>query len=171
MQAAILSYKLEALEMRKKIINGSDQRLETLTEDNWLNIQNIAEVEITSENEHHPIESALILDSSSGWVAGEEGMQTIRVVFNEPENIQKIMLKFSESSIERTQEYVLNWYAENGELHEIARQQWNFSPSGSTIEVEIHHVNLASVSVLELCINPNISSNKSMASLEQLRVA
>lgn len=157
--------------MRKKIINGSDQRPETSIEDNWLNIEKIAEVEITSENEHYPIESALILDSSSGWLAGEEGMQTIRVVFNEPQNIQKVMLKFSESSIERTQEYVLNWYAENGEAHEIARQQWNFSPNGSTIEVENYHVNLANVSVLELCINPNISSSNSMASLEQLRVA
>ena len=157
--------------MRKKIINGSDQRPETSIEDNWLNIEKIAEVEITSENERYPIESALILDSSSGWVAGEEGMQTIRVVFNEPQNIQKVMLKFSESSIERTQEYVLNWYAENGEAHEIARQQWNFSPNGSTIEVENYHVNLANVSVLELCINPNISSSNSMASLEQLRVS
>ena len=157
--------------MRKKIINGSDQKLETLTEDNWLNIENIAEVEITSENEHHPIESALIPGSSSGWIAGEEGMQTVRVVFNEPETIQKVMLKFSESSIERTQEYVLNWYADNGESHEIARQQWNFSPNGSTIEVENHHVNLANVSVLELCINPDISSSSTKASLEQLRIA
>ncbi|MCK4674411.1 MAG: carbohydrate-binding protein [Gammaproteobacteria bacterium] len=157
--------------MRKKIINGSDQRPETSIEDNWLNIEKIAEVEITSENERYPIESALIIDGSSGWLAGEEGMQTIRVVFNEPQNIQKVMLKFSESSIERTQEYVLNWYADNGEAHEIARQQWSFSPNGSTIEVENYHVNLANVSVLELCINPNISSSNSMASLEQLRVA
>lgn len=157
--------------MRKKIINSIAQNVEPSIEDNWLNIENIAEVEITSEDERYPIESALTLDSSSGWVAGEEGMQTIRVVFNDPQNIQKIMLKFSESSIERTQEYVLNWYAVNGESHEIARQQWNFSPDGSTVEVENFHVNLADVSVLELCINPNISSRHSIASLEQLRVA
>jgi len=81
--------------MRKKMINGSYQKQETLINNNWLNIENIAEVEITSENERHPIESALILDSSSGWVAGEEGMQTIRIVFNTPQNIQKVMLKFS----------------------------------------------------------------------------
>ena len=157
--------------MRKKIIKSTDQRLETLIENNWLNIENIADVEVTSENERYPVESALILDSSSGWVAGEEGIQTIRVVFNEPQNIQRVMLKFSESSVERTQEYVLNWYAEDGEPHEIVRQQWNFNPNGSTIEVENHHVILADVSVLELCINPNISSSNSKASLEKLRVA
>jgi len=157
--------------MRKKMINGSYQKQETLINNNWLNIENIAEVEITSENERHPIESALILDSSSGWVAGEEGMQTIRIVFNTPQNIQKVMLKFSELSHERTQEYVLNWYTENGESHEIVRQQWNFSPDGSSIEVENHHVNFSNVSVLELCINPNISSSNSTASLDQLRIA
>jgi len=157
--------------MRKKIINSSDRRVETLIEDNWLNIENIAEVEITSENERYPIESAIIPGSSSGWVAGEEGMQTIRVVFNEPQKIQRVMLKFSESSIERTQEYVLNWYEENGKSHEIARQQWNFSPTGSTVEVENYHINLADVSVLELCIIPDISNSHSIASLEQLRVA
>ena len=157
--------------MRKKIISSSYQKQEKLINNNWLNIENIAEVEVTSENEHHPIESALILDSSSGWVAGEEGMQTIRIVFNAPQNLQRVMLKFSESSNERTQEYVLNWYAENGESQEIVRQQWNFSPDGSSIEVENHHVNLSNVSVLELCINPNISSSNSTASLDQLRIA
>ena len=157
--------------MRKKIISGSHQRQETVIDDNWLNIESIAEVEISSENELYPIESALILDSTSGWVAGDEGVQTIRIVFNEPQKIKRVMLKFFEPSIERTQEYVLNWYTENGELYEIVRQQWNFSPNGSTIEVDNYHVDLDNVSVLELCINPHISSNKSVASLEQLRIA
>lgn len=88
--------------MRKKIIGHSYQKQEKLIKNNWLNIENIAEVEITSENEHHPIESALIIGSSSGWIAGEEGMQTIRIVFNEPQNVQRVMLKFTESSFERT---------------------------------------------------------------------
>jgi hypothetical protein len=157
--------------MRKKIINVSGQRQEGLSDDVWLNIEDLAEVEITSEDNNHPIESALILESSSGWKAGEEGVQTIRVIFTEPQKIQKVMLKFSESKIERTQEYVLKWHDENGGSHEIARQQWNFSPSGSTIEIENHHVNLTNVSVLELSINPNISSSHAIASLEQLRVA
>jgi hypothetical protein len=157
--------------MQKKIISGSYQEPETLIKNNWLNIENIAEVEITSENKLHPIESALILDSSSGWIAGEEGLQTIRIVFNEPQAIQRVMLKFSESSFERTQEYSLNWYTENGESHEIVRQQWNFSPNGSTTEIENHHLNLANVVVLELCINPDISNRNSIASLEQLRIA
>lgn len=157
--------------MRKKIINDTVAGTETPAEDNWLNIENLAEVEITSENANYPIESALIPGGTTGWLAGEEGMQTIRVVFIKPQTIQKIMLKFAESSIERTQEFVLSWYAENGEPHEIARQQWNFSPDASTIEVENYHVNHADVAALELRINPNISSSHAMASLEQLRVA
>ena len=157
--------------MRKKIINGSDQRPETSIEDNWLNIEKIAEVEITSENERYPIESALILDSSSGWVAGEEGMQTIRVVFNEPQNIQRVMLKFSESSTERTQEYVLRWSPDGESFQDIVRQQWNFSPEGETNEIEDHHVDLQMVTVLELIIIPDISGGDALASLAQLQLA
>jgi hypothetical protein len=37
--------------MRKKIISGSYQKQEILISNNWLNIENVAEVEITSENE------------------------------------------------------------------------------------------------------------------------
>jgi hypothetical protein len=157
--------------MRKTIINRPEQKPETSIEDNWLDIEKIAEVEITSESERYPIESALILDSTSGWVAGKEGKQTIRIVFDEPQKINRVMLKFAEPSIGRTQEFVLKWSAENGESHEIARQQWNFSPDGSTIEVEDYHVNLANVTVLELCINPDISRRDAIASLQQLRVA
>jgi hypothetical protein len=157
--------------MRKKIINRTDETPETSAEENWLNIEAIAEVEITSENASYPIESALIPGRPSGWVAGEEGKQTIRLVFDQPQTIRRVMLSFSEPLIERTHEYALNWYEANGELHEIARQQWNFSPNGATVEVENYHLDLPGVSVLELCINPDISNSHSLASLEQLRIA
>jgi hypothetical protein len=38
---------------------------------------------------------------------------------------------------------------------EIVRQQWNFSPGGSTTEFEDHMVNLDHVSALELAIRPD----------------
>ena len=46
---------------------------------------------VTLQNKRYPVESALFLDSSSGWVDGEEGMQVIRVVLDEPQNIQRVM--------------------------------------------------------------------------------
>ncbi|MDH5738810.1 MAG: hypothetical protein OEY77_00630, partial [Nitrospira sp.] len=72
----------------------------------------------------------------------------------------------------RTQEYVLRWSQDGGKtFRDIARQQWNFSPQGSTSETEDHHVDLSSVTVLELCIIPDIGGNRVPATLDQMRVA
>jgi outer membrane receptor protein involved in Fe transport len=41
-----------------------------------------------------------------------------------------------------------------GPEKKIVRQQWNFSPAGSTTEIEDYAVDLDGVSVLELAIQP-----------------
>jgi hypothetical protein len=51
------------------------------------------------------------------------------------------------------------------------RQQWNFSPPESIREVEEYRVQLSSVTILELLINPNISGGGGLASLEKLRLS
>jgi hypothetical protein len=72
----------------------------------------------------------------------------------------------------RTQEYVLRWSADGGRsFREIVRQQWNFSPQGTTRETEDHHIELPAVTVLELSIIPDISGGNAVASLAQLRLA
>jgi hypothetical protein len=53
---------------------------------------------------------------------------------------------------------------------EIVRQQWNFSPGGSTTELEDHMVNLPHVSALELAIRPDISRSDAVATLASWRV-
>jgi hypothetical protein len=55
-------------------------------------------------------------------------------------------------------------------LHEIVRQQWNFSPDGSTSETEDYRVDLHGVSVMELNINPDVRSPYAIASLSEWRV-
>ena len=54
-------------------------------------------------------------------------------------------------------------------MQEVIRQQWNFSPRGSTSEVERYDVNLERVSVLELSIRPNLNQT-GRASLLSWRV-
>jgi hypothetical protein len=77
-----------------------------------------------------------------------------------------------ELGIARTQEYVLRWSADGGRsFREIVRQQWNFSPQGTTSETEDHHIELPVVTVLELSIIPDISGGNAVASLAQLRLA
>ena len=52
----------------------------------------------------------------------------------------------------------------------MIRQQWTFSPQGSTEEVEDYRVTLDDVLVLELAIIPDIGKGGVHASLVRLRV-
>ena len=157
--------------MRKRIITPVQQ--ETASPDlAWLNLERLAEVEITSEDAAHPIESALLPVRASGWRAAGPGKQTIRLLFDDPQRLQRIWLNFVETRTERTQEYVLRWSPDGGQsFREIVRQQWNFSPQGATSETEDLHVELPAVTVLELSIIPDISGGNAFASLAQLRLA
>jgi hypothetical protein len=135
-------------------------------------MEELAEVEITSEDAAHPIESALLPGQDSGWRATGPGKQTIRLLFTNPQQLRRIWLNFVETHTERTQEYVLRWSPDHGQsFREIVRQQWNFSPKGATSETEDLQVDLPEVTVLELSIIPDISGGNAFASLAQLRLA
>jgi hypothetical protein len=157
--------------MRKRIINPVEQ--DTLhPERDWLDIENIAIVEVSSEDTDYPIESALLSAKVSGWRASDSGKQTIRLIFDHPQQLEWIKLGFEELAVERTQEYLLRWSSDKGESYqEIVRQQWNFSPEGSTSQIEEYHVQLSSVTTLELIITPDIGERNRVASLKQLRLA
>jgi hypothetical protein len=157
--------------MRKRIIATFQQ--ETLSPNQgWLNVEGLAEVEITSEDASHPIESALLPGRASGWRAAGPGKQMIRLLFAHPQRLQRIWLNFVEPVTERTQEYVLRWSPDGGQsFREIVRQQWNFSPQGATCETDDHRVELPAVTVLELSIIPDMSGGNALASLAELRLA
>jgi hypothetical protein len=153
----------------KRIISKPQQTVQP--DRKWLKIDEIAEVEITSEEETYPIEGALIQGLESGWRASEPGPQTIRLIFNQPQPLSYIYLSFVEAHVDRTQEYSLSWSPDGGKsFQEIVRQQWNFSTTGSTLEIEEHQVDLFGVTMLELKINPDISGGMVVASLKQLRL-
>lgn len=157
--------------MRKRIIDQV-QKHSVIPEQEWLNVEGLAEVEITSEDAAHPIESALGLGQAAGWRAAGPGKQTIRLLFARPQRLRQIRLNFSETLTERTQEYVLRWSPDGGQsFREIVRQQWNFSPNSTTSEVEDHLVELPAVTMLELSIIPDISGGNAIASLAQMRLA
>jgi hypothetical protein len=107
-----------------------------------------------------------------GWRAAELGEQQIRIIFDHPTPIRRIQLHFVETTVERTQEFTLRWSSvRGGPMKEIVRQQWNFSPTGSTHEVEDYHVELKEVSALELAIKPDLTCEKATAGLAMWRVA
>lgn len=157
--------------MRKRIIGPVEQRTASPGEE-WLNLEGLAEVELTSEDSTHPIEAALLPGGLSGWRASGPGSQTIRVLFTHPQRLRRIRLTFEETHAERTQEYVLRWSADGGKsFREVVRQQWNFSPQGATRETEDYEVDFTAVTVLELSILPDIRGGEAIASLAQLRLA
>ena len=158
--------------MRKRIVQQAGSSYEdTAVEDSSLPIEQIASVEVTSEDPDRPIEAALSGLRSSGWRAGSAGEQRVTLVFDQPERVRKITLKFVEAERPRTQEFVLTWSSRvGGPAHIIVRQQWNFSPEGSTTESEVYEVNLNEVRILELMIKPDLSDPTAVASLLEWRI-
>ena len=157
--------------MRKRIINQDPQDIVPVDQ-GWLDLQGLAQVELTSENAAYPIESALIPSAGPGWRAAQAGEQTIRLLFDELQRVRRIQLLFREDQRARTQEFVLRWSPDGGQSYrEIVRQQYNFSPPGVTREFEDYAVDLAGVTTLELRIVPDISGGDVRASVAQLRIA
>src|SRR4029453_9038382 len=156
--------------MRKRII-VFDQVTEWSKEE-WLDIAKLAEIEVTSEDDLFPVESALLPGANRGWRAGGAGKQTIRIVFDQPQKLARIFVAFEELENARTNEFVLRWTSGIGDPYrEIVRQQWNFSPPATVREVEDYRVQLSNVKVFELVIQPDIAAGQAVASLRQLRLA
>jgi hypothetical protein len=156
--------------MRKKIIQQAAEK-ETPAAQKWLDLQHLAQVELTSEDAAYPIERAIASEAGSGWKATEPGEQSIRFIFDEPQKIGRIQIRFRETDLERTQEFLLRWLpAGTGSYQEILRQQYNFSPPHATEEYEDYTVDLNAVQAIELVIIPEISGGSARASLAQLQV-
>jgi hypothetical protein len=154
--------------MRKRLVPMKSNRATDAS--HWLDL-NMVTAEITSEDRAHPIECALLEEDEFGWRAAEPGVQRLRVLFDQPQNICRIALEFVERSGTRTQEFVLRWTGEGRTTEEIVRQQWNFSPDGAMREHEDYQVRLIGVRMLELTVNPDISDGQAYASLRRLRLA
>lgn len=156
--------------MRKRIISG-DARDNSPSDQQWLNLEALADVEVSSEDAAHSIESALIPGAGSSWRAEKPGEQAIRLLFHEPQSIKRVRLVFEEHDLARTQQFVLRWSSDTGRSYrEIVRQQYNFSPPDTTSESEDYTVELAGLTALELSIVPDISGGTARASLAQLRL-
>jgi hypothetical protein len=157
--------------MRKQTINSGSEAV-SRSGDAWLDLEHLAQVEITSESAEHPIESALIPDRGPGWRAAQPGKQTIRLIFDQPLSLGRILLRFDEQDQVRSQEFVLRWLPEGQQSpREIVRQQYTFSPPTTNQEIEEYRVKLKGVIALELEIVPDISGGGAYASLTQMRLA
>jgi hypothetical protein len=170
MRLESMRFLCETPSMRKHIINAAEPEPPQTGE--WLDIEEIARVEVSSEDPQYPIESAFERGKSFGWRASQPGVQTIRLLFDEPKDLRRIQLRFSEPLVERTQQFTLHWAdSQTGPFREIVRQHWNFNPRGSTVELEDYKVDLHHVLTLELNIDPDLGKTQAFAALADWRVA
>ena len=143
--------------LRKQII-GSREEPPTTT-GGEIDIAAVATVMVTSEDPEHPIDHAF--DQSRGpggsrWIAGEPGEQTVILAFDAPQAIRRVVLEIEEPGVARTQELQLAVSADGGQTYrEVLRQEYNFSPSGSTFEREDWSVPAEGVTHLRLVIRPD----------------
>jgi hypothetical protein len=157
--------------MRKRIVGQGEQAVPP-TDQYWLDVERLAQVEITSEDADHPFESALVANTGPGWRAAGPGEQTIRLLFDAPMRINRIRLVFDEQQTARAQEFALRWLPDGEQSYrELRRQGYNFSPPSTTREVEDFTVNLDRVAALELSILPNTGGGEARASLARLQIA
>ena len=155
--------------MRNAIENNDRESVKK--ESSWIDVKALARVEATSEDSRYPIASAFEEDGH-GWRAVEVGEQTIQLVFDEPRRIRRIWLCFIESDTERTQEFTLQWSTDQTDtLRPLIQQQWNFSPTGSIIQIEDHEVNLYGVWMLHLIVRPEIKRGPAVATIARWRLA
>jgi hypothetical protein len=135
----------------------------------WRQLPNDVAVELTSEDPESPIEGALSAEARRGWRAGGPGPQTITLTWPVPIAVRRIRLVFEEHAQARTQEFVVRAFTGDGQ-REIVRQQFTFSPPGTTVEREEYATNLDAVSQLELAIIPAIDDRDAVATLREWRI-
>lgn len=160
----------EVHKMRKQIV--AQPLHSPSAEQDWLDLESTASVDVTSEDSAFPIESSLLQPDKGGWRAAEPGVQTIRLIFDQPQRIRRIAVVFEETETQRTQEFTLRWSSDQGSsFRDIVRQQWNFSSPDATREAEEYNVDLPDVTLLDLIIDPDKGNGKARASLLSLRFA
>jgi hypothetical protein len=158
--------------VRKRIVGSDRPVVKPGPGPRWMDLGEIATVEVTSEDPGFPIESVFSANGGPGWRASQKGEQQIRLIFDQAVAVHRIQLHFLEPTRDRLQEFTVRWSAaDGGQPKEIVRQQWTFSPQGSTSELEDYEVNLDGVSTVELVIKPDLTHNEAVASLAAWRVA
>ena len=139
--------------------------------ESWLDVSNLASAELSSEDPEHPLENALNPNSLGSYRAAMPGPQRIRLTFDTPLHLRRIRLEFEEHTVSRSQEFALFTTATDGVRRELLRQQWTFSPGGSTHEREDYTVDLRDIHTLELAIDPGRHQAEAFVTLETLAIA
>ena len=138
-------------------------------------ILSVAAVEVTSEAEGHPL--AYVFDESRGpgasqWIAAQPGDQTLIIAFHHPQTIRRVTLEIEEPDTARTQDIQLCMSSDGGQTYrELRRQEFTFSPDGTTWECEDWAVTEFNVTHVKVVIKPDKGRKDCIARLTSLVLA
>jgi hypothetical protein len=134
----------------------------------------LATVLVTSEAEDHPVDN--LFDGRDGrggtrWVASVDGEQTLILAFDTPQTIREVSLETEELDTSRTQVLTLSLSRDGGSTYrEVLRQEFTFSPPGTTFEREVWSVPAEGVTHLRVVIQPDKGHAACRATLTSLVV-
>ncbi len=154
--------------LRKQLL----QPVESRRSGREISIADTATVLVTSELPDHPIDH--ICDGQCGpggtrWIAEQTGDQTVVLVFDTARNIDTVSLEIEEREVSRTQEVTLATSRDGGQTYrEVLRQEFNFSPSGTTFEHEEWRVAAQGITNLRVWIRPDKGGKPCRASMTSL---
>ena len=153
--------------MRKRIVRNV-----SVAEPGRLDLDALASVEVSSEQADHPVDHAFDPRGGPGgrrWIAAEGGEQVLTLIFDAPQTVRELTLEIEETERERTQELLVRISRDSGRtFQEIVRQEYTFSPTGSTWERERWALPTDPITHLQLRFKPDKGSGDSRASLTSL---
>lgn len=156
--------------MRKQIIEEHPAPVTPLL--GGLDLVSLATVLVSSERPDNPAENAFDGRNGPGgsrWIAEHVGEQTFCLAFDEPQNLKSLQLEIEEIQESRTQEIQLAVSLDNGTtFQELLRQEFNFSPPGTTYEREKWNLNVEGVTHVRLRIKPDKGGQHGKASITSL---
>ena len=137
-----------------------------------IDIATVATVLVTSEAPEHPIDH--VFDDHRGpggtrWIAGEPGEQIVILAFDAPQTINQILLEVEEPEVTSNTGTPVGLSCDGGRTYrELLRQEFNFSPAGTTFEREKWTVSAQGVTHLRLVIKPDKGGKPCRATLTSL---
>ncbi|HJT22908.1 MAG TPA: hypothetical protein VJ746_20735 [Nitrospira sp.] len=132
--------------------------------DQDISIPDATLVMVTSEMSDHPIDH--VFDGHHGpgstkWIADETGDQSVILAFDTPQNLRHVTLEVEETNVERTQELTLSISHDGGKTYrEVLRQEYHFSPPGTTFEREEWRVPAEGATHLWVWLRPDKGKTK-----------
>jgi hypothetical protein len=132
----------------------------------------IATVWVTSEAADAPIDQVFDPHGGPGgtrWVAAGPGEQRLVLAFDTPQTLHTIRLEVEEPEVSRTQVLLLSVSCDGGQTYqELRRQEYTFSPPGTTFEREVWAVTVKGATHLQLVMTPDKGGAPCRATLTSL---